>query len=108
MKFGLAYCSYFATGEGHTVFIAIGNTKEAAETIFKKNVDEYFHRGMELTEGQGDLKTVVMPAWESDSASVGEYTMKYRRLLPKQLRHILQGGTTVHLEYFSRLHINAS
>lgn len=42
----LAYCNYYATGEGVTLMVGAGNTKSAARESFLSNAPEYFHRGL--------------------------------------------------------------
>lgn len=43
----LAYCNYYATGEGVTAFVAVGGTEACATDAFKQHTPDYFHRGME-------------------------------------------------------------
>lgn len=40
-SYKVALVEYFATGDGHTVFIVAGNDK-----TIEKEIDEYFRRGM--------------------------------------------------------------
>lgn len=42
----IAYCEYFATGEGVTVMVAVGCSALHAERVFKQHADPYFHIGM--------------------------------------------------------------
>lgn len=43
----VAYCEYYATGEGVTVFVAVGGTESSAKNAFLRHVPDYFHRGLE-------------------------------------------------------------
>lgn len=62
---GIAYCFYYATGEGCSIYVAVGSSKRHAEFHFKRNVPEHFHRGMvvrdwlETTEELDMIKTFV-------------------------------------------------
>lgn len=53
----LAYCNYYATGEGVTVMLAAGGTENCARSAFLENAPDYFHRGMELKEICGDASS---------------------------------------------------
>lgn len=62
---GIAYCFYYATGEGSSIYIAVGSSRKHAECLFRERVPEYFHRGMivrdwlETTEELEMIKTFV-------------------------------------------------
>lgn len=42
----IAYCDYFATGDGVTVIVAVGCSASHAERVFKQHAQPYFHPGM--------------------------------------------------------------
>lgn len=64
-QIGIAYCLYYATGEGCSIYIAVGSSRRHAECHFRQHVPEYFHRGMlvrdwlETTEELEMIKTFV-------------------------------------------------
>lgn len=64
-QIAIAYLLYYATGEGATVFIALGASAKHAELHFRSNVPEYFHPGMTVkrwmdsTEELETIKTFV-------------------------------------------------
>lgn len=64
-QLAIAYCLYYGTGEGATIFIALDTSKQHVELNFRSNVPERFHRGMkvyrwqEMTEELEMIKTFV-------------------------------------------------
>lgn len=42
----LAYCDYYATGEGATILVGAGNTPNAARDAFLRHAPEFFHQGL--------------------------------------------------------------
>ncbi|MFC3815037.1 hypothetical protein [Lysobacter sp. GCM10012299] len=46
----IAFCDYFATGEGRTVMVAVGCSPFHAEQVFKQSAHSYFHAGMVVAE----------------------------------------------------------
>ena len=46
-----AWCEYEATGEGRTIMISIGMTEDVATHNFSKDVNPYYHPGMQVQEG---------------------------------------------------------
>lgn len=64
-QIAIAYCLYYATGEGASIYIAVGSSKRHAEFHFRRSAPEYFHIGMvvrgwlETTEELEMIKTFV-------------------------------------------------
>lgn len=64
-QIAIAYCFYYATGEGCSIYIAVGSSRKHAEFHFRQNAPEYFHIGMlvrnwlESTEELEMIKTFV-------------------------------------------------
>ena len=64
-QIAIAYCLYYATGEGCSIYIAVGSSRKHAEFHFRQNAPEYFHIGMvvrdwlEWTEELEMIKTFV-------------------------------------------------
>lgn len=85
----VAYCQYFATGEGVTIFIAMGGSYSHAENMFKRHVPEYFYPGL-----------VIQPVDSAIEGMEGLLPLPVLELLAKHPR-----GTT---EYFSTTHYNLS
>ena len=44
----VAFCEYYATGEGVTVFIAVGCSRRHAEELIRQRADPFFHVGIEV------------------------------------------------------------
>lgn len=89
----VAYCIYYATGEGVTVFIALGGSSNHAEKIFKDNAPEYFHRGMEMHEMGTDPS-------EQAAAAIG--------MIPARVLEIFDSNPPGTTDWFSMLHYNLS
>ncbi|MGH8051527.1 MAG: hypothetical protein ACREPB_12780 [Arenimonas sp.] len=85
----IAYCHYYATGEGVSIFIALGGSYKHAESIFKKHVPEYFHLGL-----------VIRPI------SLKEEEVE--RFLPLPVLDLFATNPSGTTEYFSTVHYNLS
>ena len=86
----IAYLIYFATGEGVSIFVAVGSGYVEAERVFKRNVPEYFHVGMK-----------VQPRASEDVEMA--YVIK---LLPKAVLKLFKRNPPRTTEYFSIVHYN--
>lgn len=86
----IAYSFYYATGEGVTVFIALGGSPEHTEQLFRARVPEYFQAGMKLCPLDNAAEDVV----RIKAMVAGSVLELFERHPP---------GTT---EYFSHLHYN--
>lgn len=90
----VAYCYYYATGEGVTVSIAIGGSARHAESLFKERAHEFFHPGM-----------VVIPL--DGSAAPEQEDAKYvLGLIPGPVLDQMRKNPPGSTEYFSELHYN--
>lgn len=45
-QIAIAYCLYYASGEGCSIYIAVGSSRKHAEFHFRQNAPEYFQIGM--------------------------------------------------------------
>ena len=88
----IAYCEYFATGEGVSVFIALGGSYSHAESVFKKHVPDYYHVGL-------IVHPLVLPR------NGGEQIIG---LLPQPLLDLFSTNPDGTTEYFSTVHYNLS
>ncbi|GAA0719268.1 hypothetical protein [Dokdonella soli] len=87
----LAYCYYYATGEGVTVILAIAGSAYRAERLFKERADQFFHRGM-----------AVIPLEDSEDPEA-RYALS---LIPDPVLTHLKKNPTGTTEYCSELHYN--
>lgn len=88
----VAYVRYYATGEGVRIFVAIGCGHVKTERLFKVNVPEYFHAGME-----------VKPL-DSEDVKMAQVT----DLLPQAIVKLFTESPPRTTEYFSTVHYNLS
>lgn len=88
-----AFNEYFATGEGMTVWIALGGSPEHAEQVFRAHVPAYFQQGMTV-------------ARLSDPELADARTT--RRFVPDAILELIEGNPPGSTTYFSRLHFNLS
>lgn len=88
----VAYVRYFATGEGVRIFVAVGNGYVKTERLFKVNVPEYFHVGME-----------VKPL-DSEDAKMAQLI----DLLPQAVVKLFAENPLSTTEYFATVHYNLS
>lgn len=89
----IAYCDYFATGEGRTLIVAIGCSAIHAEKVFKEYTDPYFHIGMvvvQLDDQPNDLLKSLL------------------KLIPKRVLKLIKAHPPGTTEYYGRLHYNLS
>jgi hypothetical protein len=91
-KLHIAFARYFATGEGVSIFIAVGGSYALAEDIFRKNVPEYFYPCMK-----------VEPVESQD-----EEVLLITALLPEAILKIFSDNLPGSTEYFSKVHYNLS
>lgn len=60
-QIGIAYCLHHATGEGVTIYIAVGSSRKHAEFHFRRCAPEDIHRGMVVRgwlDTQDELETI--------------------------------------------------
>lgn len=89
MNLYLAYVTYAATGEGLSVFMAIGNTPESTEALLRKHTDDYYMQAM-----QGPIPLEEADKWVRD-------------WIPKRVRKFGEGQPAV-FGWFQKFHFNAS
>lgn len=87
----IAYCNYYATGEGVTAIIALGGTAESARSTFLESTPDYFHRGM-----VEDLFT--------DDA--GPDTRRMKRWVPQPVLDMVASNPPGTTTYYATLHYN--
>lgn len=87
-----AYVRHYATGEGVRIFVAVGKGYVKTERLFKVNVPEYFHVGMEVKP----LDTEDMKMAQIIDLLLHAVVKLFRENTPR---------TT---EYFSTVHYNLS
>lgn len=46
----VAFCDYFATGEGRTVIVAVGTSSREVGTLFEENAPPYFEAAVQKFE----------------------------------------------------------
>jgi len=88
----VAYVRYYATGEGVSIFVAVGCGYVKTEHIFKVNVPECFHAGME-----------VKPL-DSEDVKMAQVM----DLLPHAVVKLFTQSPPRTTEYFSTVHYNLS
>lgn len=88
----VAYLKYYATGEGVRIFVAVGNGYVKTERLFKVNVPEYFHAGIE-----------VKPL-DSEDVKMAQVI----DLLPQAVVKLFSENPPRRTEYFSTVHYNLS
>lgn len=87
----LSYMNYYATGEGVRSCLAIGGSKEKAETLIKEKLHTYFH---------------ALIATESIEASASQDVLKMIEWVPPKVRKALAEMPTGVAEYYSEFHYN--
>lgn len=87
----IAYCNYYATGEGVTHFIAAGSSAACAEHAFRQHVPDYFQRGMETAPVAGE--------WSSDATNMWQ-------LIPQFAADIIAANPPGTTFYYATLHFN--
>lgn len=90
----VAYCYYYATGEGVTVSIAIGGSAHHAESLFKERAHEFFHSRMVVIPLHG----ATAPEQEDAKYVLG--------LIPGPVLDQMRKNPAGTTEYFSELHFN--
>lgn len=88
----IAYCQYFATGEGVSIFIALGGSYNHAESVFKKHVPEYYHPG------------VIIHSLELRREGMEQISP----LLPQSVLDLMINNPNGTTDYFSIVHYNLS
>lgn len=68
----IAFCHYYATGEGVSLFVALASSREAASDLFRENTPAFFHQGLETSPvpnlDNPDVKRActIVPEWVVD------------------------------------------
>ena len=88
----VAYSLYYATGEGVTIFVAIGSSANHAEKVFRDKVPKYFHAGLQVFR------------WDDASSEFDEV----KRYSPQPVIDLLAGNPRGTTEHFSHTHYNLS
>ena len=88
----VAFSLYYATGEGVTIFVAIGSSANHAEKVYRENVPEYFHAGLQVFR------------WDDASSEFDEV----KRYIPQSVIELLSGNPRGTTEHFSHTHYNLS
>lgn len=58
--FHVAYCDYYASGEGRTVIVAACGSAEGARSVFLQNAPELFHQGVEVQNITGECTDTMV------------------------------------------------
>ncbi|MCK9539405.1 hypothetical protein [Dokdonella sp.] len=58
--FHVAYCDYYATGEGRTLTVAACGSAEGARSVFLQNAPEFFHQGVEVQAITGECTDTMV------------------------------------------------
>lgn len=89
----LAYCDYYATGEGVSLMVGAGNTPAAARKAFLENAHEYFHQG--LTE-------------DCLEDSSPPETRRAARILSEHMTNLIASLPKGAPQFYARIHYNLS
>ena len=87
----LAYCNYYATGEGVTVMLAAGGTEDCTRIAFLEHAPDYFHRGIEL-----------QPICEEASSE----SKQMIRWIPQPVLDLVAKNPPGTTYFYSKLHFN--
>ena len=88
----VAFSLYYATGEGVTIFVAMGSSAKHAEKVFREKVPEYFHAGLQVFR------------WDDVSSELDEV----KRYIPQPVIELLATNPRGTTEHFSHTHYNLS
>lgn len=89
----LAYCNYYATGEGVSLMVGAGNTPSSARKAFLDNTHEYFHQG--LTE-------------DCLEDSSPPETRRAARMLSEHMTNLIASLPNGAPQFYARIHYNLS
>ncbi|MEG3190916.1 hypothetical protein [Lysobacter sp. D1-1-M9] len=87
----VAFCEYYATGEGVTVLIAIGLGPQHADELFRERADSFFHR---------DIKVKPLDLSDTDVQRIAKW-------IPEPVLEAAKEPSG-RLQYYGEFHLNRS